>query len=333
MNRTLVVLCGIAALAILVGVAGYQMRNVNAQSKGQDGKAVKLGLQQDGTFVASDGAVFRSQQAFIEAGRRCFTKDVDNSTHERIKAETSGVVRTAALPPGSVTIPVVFHVIQANGTAGVSGVGFVPIQQINDQIAGLNAAYSGQGSGGTGADTPFRFALAGVDYTVNSNWFNAAVGSNAEFQMKSALRVGSASTLNVYTNAADGLLGYATFPWDYQAFPIDDGTVILFDSLPGGAAFPYDEGDTLTHEVGHWVGLFHTFQGGCTATGDSVSDTPAEGSPAFGCPSGRDTCRNLAGLDPITNFMDYVDDSCMFMFTTGQAMRADTMFTTYRLGQ
>ncbi len=220
---------------------------------------------------------------------------------------------------GSVTIPVWFHVI--NKGSGLSN-GDIPQSQIDDQIAVLNAAY---------ASTPFTFSLAGVDRTTNNTWYTMTPGSTAEKNAKNALRKGGAETLNLYSaNLGGGLLGWATFPSDYVAKPKMDGVVILYSSVPGGTAAPYNEGDTGTHEIGHWLGLYHTFQGGCKNPGDSVSDTAAEKSAAFGCPVGRDSCGSKAGLDPITNFMDYTDDSCMNQFTAGQTTRMDQMHQQYR---
>ncbi|KIP09189.1 hypothetical protein PHLGIDRAFT_34585 [Phlebiopsis gigantea 11061_1 CR5-6] len=228
----------------------------------------------------------------------------------------------------TVNIPVYFHVISKDSTTAG---GNVPASQLSSQIDVLNSDYSGSG---------LTFSLAGTTRTVNSEWFNT-VGpdTTAQTTMKNqasvlSLRTGGASTLNVYTvgfvsGSGAGLLGYSTFPSSYSGSPKDDGVVMLFSSVPGGSTANYNLGRTLTHEAGHWVGLYHTFQGGCSGSGDYVSDTPAESSSASGCPTGRDTCSS-AGVDPIHNYMDYSYDSCMNQFTAGQITRLKSQMNTYR---
>ena len=234
--------------------------------------------------------------------------------------------RSESLEPEATggVIQVYWHVI--NKGSGIAN-GDITDQMITDQISVLNAAYGPWG---------WQFHHAATDRTTNATWYTSTGGSS-ESQMKNALRRGTADDLNIYSNnMGSGLLGWATFPSSYASNPKMDGVVILYSSVPGGSAAPYNLGDTATHEVGHWMGLYHTFQGGCvrqTSGGDGVSDTPAERSPAYGCPVGRDTCRNISGLDPITNFMDYSDDSCMDVFSAGQDGRMDSQFTAYRFGK
>jgi hypothetical protein len=239
------------------------------------------------------------------------------------RAEREALRASTAVAVATITIDVYVHVIQENSTrAG----GNIPDSMVNAQIAVLDDAYNGGVEGG--APTEFAYNLVSIAHVTNTAWYPIVYGSQAEKQMKAALRVGGKDTLNIYTgDLSDNLLGWATFP--QRKLSTSDGVVILAESLPGGTAAPYDLGDTATHEVGHWLGLYHTFQGGCGGQGDRVSDTPAESSPAFGCPVGRDTCSS-AGLDPIHNFMDYTDDDCMYEFTAGQASRMLSQWNTYR---
>jgi Pregnancy-associated plasma protein-A len=221
-----------------------------------------------------------------------------------------------------VTIQTWIHVIRKDTT--VAG-GNVPARWIQDQMEVLNDSFAGRTGG---ARTGFRFELAGVTRTTNPGWFTLT-GYGQDEAMKEALKVGGPETLNIYTaKLGANLLGYAYLAQDASSVGALDGVVIHFQSMPGGNFEIYSEGDTATHEVGHWFDLFHTFEGGCEG-GDLVDDTAPEASPAFRCPEGRDTCTG-GGLDPIHNFMDYTQDSCMYEFTDGQAVRMQQAWLAYR---
>ncbi|XXU63876.1 zinc metalloprotease [Sorangium sp. So ce1097] len=250
--------------------------------------------------------------------RTCGTIEMSDREKDEVELFVRSRVAAGFTAGTPVVIPVHVHVI--NKGARLSD-GNVTDQMIQTQIDVLNKAY---------ASTRFSFSLASVHRITNATWFTMGQGSRAERDAKNTLRQGESDHLNVYTaNPGGGLLGWATFPASYARSPTMDGVVVLHSSLPGGTAAPYNEGDTLTHEVGHWLGLYHTFEGSCTKTGDRVGDTAGEKSAAYGCPIGRDTCPG-SGRDPIHNYMDYTDDSCMDSFTAGQIDRMSTQWDAYR---
>ena len=222
------------------------------------------------------------------------------------------------------TIPVYFHVFTDGTTGNLTD------QQLRKQVDVLNAGFGGFEGG---AYTGFSFRFAGADRTDNANWFyNLGPGSPVEREAKAATHEGDASTLNIWTTNGPGYLGFATFPSWYKRSPQLDGIVIDYNSFVGGAyGTHFSLGKTATHETGHWLGLLHTFQGGCNDKGDYVADTPDERFPASGCPEGLDTCPT-PGNDPIHNYMDYSWDSCYDQFTQGQTDRMQDFFSYFRAG-
>ncbi|KAL8784300.1 MAG: hypothetical protein Q9213_004058 [Squamulea squamosa] len=256
------------------------------------------------------------KQAFVRCG-------TDDPPAALVAQAQSMAIHPEAQTAAAATINVntYFHVVESTTKKGS-----VTQAQLNNQVTVLNRSYGPSG---------ISFTLVSTDFTVNNNW---ATG-NYDSQMKPALRKGTYKDLNVYflSDLGGGLLGICNFPTNAapgSSTYNQDGCDVLEQSVPGGTAAPFNLGGTATHEIGHWFGLFHVFQGSsCTGSGDSVSDTPQQQSPTSGCPASKDSCPNVAGLDDIHNYMDYSDDSCYTRFTAGQTSRMVQMYNLYRAGK
>lgn len=242
-------------------------------------------------------------------------------------SESSGV-RGGARFGLVLRIPVHAHVIDGTRSRG-------PAQRaVRRQVAILNRAYDG-GQSRHNTATRFQFYLESFDRTRNQRWYTASLFDAADKRMRRTLHQGGPESLNLYFSAPRGgqsdtvVLGWSTVPWLARRNPRLDGVTIHQESMPGGDLNRYNRGDTTVHEVGHWLGLFHTFQGGCSRLNDRVDDTSAEARPSLACETGRDTCR-ADGLDPIRNFMNYSFDTCMNMFTPGQVARMTDNWLAYR---
>ncbi|KAE8271750.1 hypothetical protein A4X09_0g603 [Tilletia walkeri] len=265
--------------------------------------------------------------ARTRAGQLCGTNHPVNRTLEAhlapiIASEKSKEASQRATPRN---IKVYAHVI-SNGSRGN-----ISLARVKAQIGVLNKDYY---------SANYHFSLVSTSYTSKAAWYGVIDDENnaAGLQMKQALYKGGKGTLNLYiTNLANGLLGYSAFPWNYNVSGLPfwrDGVVVHTPSLPSNSTSfaPYNLGRTGTHEVGHWLGLYHPFQGeSCDVSnpGDYIADTPLQLDPTFGCPASKNSCPS-AGNDGIHNFMDYSDDSCMQVFTSGQKTRMHAISTKYR---
>lgn len=250
--------------------------------------------------------------------RRCATHDLSTGDLARM-VELERAFRAASRIAGStlsVTIQVRFiHIV--SGSQGA-----IEKPQREEQIAVMNTAYAGTG-------VSFTYDEDKVAEIDNPAFFTMGHRSAAERQCKGLHRaIDPTKGLNFYTaRPAGGILGWATFPHDMAGDPTMDGVVMLDGTLPGGSVTDFNRGMTAVHEVGHWLGLYHTFQGGCFPPGDEVVDTPSHAGPTYGKPADADQPHNLcpteppSALCPIHNYMNYADDEWMTEFTAGQIER------------
>lgn len=343
-TRTLTILLVIVAVGVAVAVPAAATDSTELSTTSE---RPAIEFRDDGT-IAVDGASYdgvldwQLSDRFRSEGRRCSTKLPDVlPTRDPADCSLSSTTIDPQYDPGEVyEIPVVFHVISRT-----DGTGNLADSYLTSQLAILNEDFRAAAGtlGGGGYDTGIQFVLATEDpggnptggiERVTSNTYFTDPGPGAYNDMKDALNWDTTRYLNIYTNDANGALGYATFP-QQDAGAYQDGVVLLWSSVgrnnPNGGI--YDQGRTGTHEVGHYLGLFHTFQGGCgTAsapytTGDLIADTNRQSTPNYNCPAGASSC---SSLDPIDNYMNYTQDTCMERFTAEQANRMRCALTSYR---
>ena len=199
--------------------------------------------------------------------------------------------------------------------------------QIEGQTTALNTAFN---------DNGYSFYTANIDSANNSGWYYATASYHYDtgqwnnddqyLAMASALGVDISTSVNFYFTGEDYMQGMGVYPWSFGEDDPRNGLFCSNYTIPGGD-FPYHLGITGVHEVGHYFGLYHTFENGCSAPGDEVDDTPYQIDANYGCPSAPQSC---GSYDDVGNYMDYMDDDCLEHFTSGQVDRIDWALNTYR---
>jgi hypothetical protein len=312
MKRLAIVLLASSTLAGVTGAGAQEIVDTDVQATLEE-----FARGFDREHLARD-VEFTDESGEHVHGVRCASRHVTEFERSLLDSAIEGFIADNGIDHREATleVPVVFHVVRdRRGRFNVTD------RQIRKQIRVLDNAYREHG---------FRFRLRQIKRYNDQRFATGCLNSRKERQFKERNAVDPRHTLNIYTcRPAQGVLGYAWFPSDFRESDARHGVVLLYSSLPGGSARPYNLGDTATHEVGHYFGLYHTFERGCGDPGDRVGDTAAERSPAYGCPVGRNTCPG-SGADPIYNFMDYTDDSCMDEFTRGQRNRMQDTVRRFR---
>ena len=333
--------CIVMTLALVAPVAVVEAQEDSART------LRRLAQQSRVNRASRQSDIFFGSAENRRLGVRCGTRTPGRQERQLIDMLLQPYMRRAAAKTAreTLTVPVVFHIVTTK-----TGEYDVTDEQIDDQLEVLNAAYSPEGEDDEdededrvrGVEGGIVFELAETLRYEDNAFATKCLKQSVQKKFKKKNAVAPEENLNIYTCLpADGVLGEATFPSDHDEADPQHGVILLYSSFPGGPDAPYNEGATAVHEVGHWLGLYHTFEEeaeaedeeralACAGLGDLVDDTPAENEAAYGCPEGRDTCPDDPGDDPIRNFMDYTDDACMEEFTEGQAERMEAQLTAFK---
>jgi hypothetical protein len=285
------------------------------------------------------------EQLAADPGRAAMLQQIENQTAAYLVAQQKhGGNTTQAV----VTIPVVFHVVYNTSAQNISDAKCIAqLNQLNLDFARMNsdAGNTPAAFAGLAANTQIQFCLAQRDPSGNATTgiihkSTTVTSFSSNDNVKRTANGGdnawdATKYLNIWTcNLSGGLLGYAQFPGGSAS---TDGVVVLYSSVGSmtspGTASPYHLGRTTTHEVGHWLNLRHIWgdESACNAD-DNVSDTPKQKAENYGCPAYPQTTQSggrCSTADPSSmymNYMDYTDDACMNMFSSGQAARMQALF-------
>lgn len=318
--------CLLPATVLAQSAPHVQGQDFHSFHEALDGTLV--GSDAGGTYTWANYGEYLASDFFLNHGKRCGTapRDAAPNLAEAQADCNSGNTTVASQydPKGGATyvIPVVVHILMTN-----NGIGDIPDSRVTSQIDVLNADFANV------TNAKIQFTLAGITRTANRRWFNDKT------DYYNTLAWDTNRYLNIYTNTAGGYLGYAYVPSGGgvvgQAW---DGVRINYNAMGVNPAYPpYDLGRTATHEVGHYLGLYHTFDSGCHGgncyqAGDLICDTAPEASPNYSsCGIGsRNTCSG-GGADPIENYMDYSTDACMDRFSAEQANRMRCTMENFRV--
>ena len=225
--------------------------SVQQKQQQQQQQQQQASSQDDNTTNGNEGT------SWWQALLQFFISDNDDSDSDEVPVPSPA---SAVLAPGGpqphsqplnfkAVVPTYYHVIETSMTAA-----YIPDDDaVIAQHLFLDQAYAGSG---------LTFMLEGITRTTNESWYTAILNTAEEREMKEFLRMGGPETLNVYLNQPNGdnstILGWASFPSWYQGNPLSDGVVSRASTVPGGPKVNFDLGYTVIHEVGHWLGLFHT---------------------------------------------------------------------------
>lgn len=201
--------------------------------------------------------------------------------------------------------------------------GYLDDESIRYQMRRLENAFS-----------DFTFVLRDVNRYPDASFLKTCLlYEDEEFKLLNRQPQDGPDVMYVYVcHPSSSPIGWSYFPWDYELWSQYDSVMISYEEFPYHNYTEY-QGGTLVHEVGHWLGLYHPFEGGCEL-GDDVADTPAMLEPRYDClyfgEEPPDSCPDQPGKDLVTNFMDYLDDECSLAFTPGQEDRMRQAWDVYR---